>query len=159
VNDTGAPLSPDALGHRLTEVFDLVGPLYRRALRKVEQGEPVEGASVGVRAVLDLLRKQGPMTVPQMGRAQALSRQFVQRMVNEAAGHGWVESVPNPAHQRSVLIRLTDEGHATITAVLEREHRLNRQVGGGLTDAEVSACVRVLTEMLKTFDHVDVDGG
>ena len=37
------------------------------------------------------------MTVPQMGRAQALSRQFVQRMVNEAAAQGLVESVPNPA--------------------------------------------------------------
>ncbi|WP_367319280.1 MarR family winged helix-turn-helix transcriptional regulator [Streptomyces sp. HUAS ZL42] len=157
MNDIDEPLPPDELGHRLTEVFDLVGPLYRRAARKVEQAEPIEGASAGVRAVLNLLRQNGPMTVPQMGRAQALSRQFVQRMVNDAAGHGWVESVPNPAHQRSSLIRLTDEGRATITAVLAREHTLNRQVGGALTDTEVRACVRVLTEMVKTFDHVDVD--
>ncbi|MFJ9899590.1 MarR family winged helix-turn-helix transcriptional regulator [Streptomyces sp. NPDC091280] len=156
MNDS-APLSPDELGHRLTEVFDLVGPLYRRALRKVEQGEPVEGVSVGVRAALDLLRQHGPMTVPQMGRALALSRQFLQRMVNEAAAHAWVEVTPNPAHQRSSLIRLTEEGRSVITTVLGREHALNRQVGGGLTDAEVSACVRVLTEILKTFDHADVD--
>jgi DNA-binding MarR family transcriptional regulator len=163
VNDTGsslptdAPLPPDELGRRLTEVFDLVGPLYRRALRKLEQGEAVEGASVGVRSVLDLLRQKGDLTVPQMARVQALSRQFVQRMVNEAAAQGWVESVPNPAHQRSSLIRLTGEGRALITSVLEREHALNRQVGGDLTEAEVRACVRVLREMLRTFDHVDVD--
>ncbi|XUL86318.1 MarR family winged helix-turn-helix transcriptional regulator [Streptomyces galilaeus] len=156
MNDS-APLSPDELGHRLTEVFDLVGPLYRRALRKVEQGEAVEGVSVGVRAVLDLLRQHGAMTVPQMGRTLALSRQFVQRMVNEAAAPGWVEVTPNPAHQRSSLIRLTEEGRSVITSVLGREHSLNRQVGGDLTDAEVSACVRVLTEILRTFDHVDVD--
>ncbi|MFI7498504.1 MarR family winged helix-turn-helix transcriptional regulator [Streptomyces sp. NPDC049687] len=155
--DPQAPLPPDELGRRLTEVFDLVGPLYRRALRKVEQGEEVEGASVGVRSVLDLLRRKGEMTVPQMGRVMALSRQFVQRMVNDAAAQGWVESVPNPAHQRSSLIRLTEEGRTLVTAVLDREHTLNRQVGGGLTDAEVRACVRVLTEMLKTFDHVDVE--
>lgn len=97
------------------------------------------------------------MTVPQMGRAQALSRQFVQRMANEASVHGWVEATPNPAHQRSSLIRLTEEGRAVITSVLGREHHLNRQVGGDLTDAEVRACVRVLTEILRTFDHVDVD--
>ncbi|MFC4505321.1 MULTISPECIES: MarR family winged helix-turn-helix transcriptional regulator [Streptomyces] len=157
MNDTNRPLPPDELGHRLVEVFDLVGPLYRRALRKVEQGEAVEGASVGVRSVLDLLRRQGDMTVPQLSRIQALSRQFVQRMVNDAAAHGWVESVPNPAHQRSSLIRLTEEGRVLITAVLDREHTLNRQVGGELTDAEVRACVRVLTEMLRTFDHVDVE--
>ncbi|MET8244989.1 MarR family transcriptional regulator [Streptomyces sp. NPDC005202] len=157
MNDIDQPLPPDELGHRLSEVFDLVGPLYRRATRKVEQAEPVEGVSAGVRAVLNLLRQNGPMTVPQMGRAQALSRQFVQRMVNDAAARGWVETVPNPAHQRSSLIRLTEEGRSTIAHVLGREHHLMRQVGGGLTDADVRTCVRVLTEMVRTFDHVDVD--
>jgi DNA-binding MarR family transcriptional regulator len=157
VNESDKPLTPDELGHRLTEVFDLVGPLYRRAVRKVEQGEAVEGISVGVRAVLDLLRQSEPMTVPQMGRVLALSRQFVQRMVNDAAAQGWVEAIPNPAHQRSSLIRITDEGRATINAVLSREHHLNRQVGGDLTDAELRATVRVLRQMLKALDHVDVD--
>ncbi|MEV6944874.1 MarR family transcriptional regulator [Streptomyces sp. NPDC051172] len=157
MDDIDKPLTPDELGHRLTEVFDLVGPLYRRAVRKVEQGEAVEGVSVGVRAVLDLLRQHDPMTVPQMGRVLALSRQFVQRMVNDAAAQGWVEAVPNPAHQRSSLIRITEEGRATIAAILGREHHLNRQVGGDLTDAELRATVRVLREILKALDHVEVD--
>ncbi|MEU6578002.1 MarR family transcriptional regulator [Streptomyces sp. NPDC046805] len=157
MSDIDEPLSPDELGHRLTTVFDLVGPLYRRAARKVEQAEPMEGVSAGVRAVLNLLRVHGPMTVPQMGRDQAISRQFVQRMVNEAAARGWVESVPNPAHQRSSLIRLTETGRSTITQVLGREHHLMRQVGGSLTEAEVRACVRVLTEMVRTFEQGDPD--
>ncbi|MFE9774844.1 MarR family winged helix-turn-helix transcriptional regulator [Streptomyces sp. NPDC005931] len=139
------------------EVFDLVGPLYRRVQRKVEQGEAVEGLSVGVRAVMDLLHKHGPMTVPQMGRAQAISRQFVQRMVNDAAARGLVESIPNPAHQRSSLIRLTERGGAAIESVVAREHAVLRGVGGDLTDADVRSCVRVLTEMLRLFDHVDVN--
>lgn len=114
--------------------------------------------SVGVRSVLVLLHRYGPMTVPQMGRIMALTRQFVQRMANDAMDRGWAEATPNPAHQRSSLIRITDEGVAVITAILAREHSLNRQVGGGeLTDAELRACVRVLKEMLRTFDHVDVD--
>jgi DNA-binding MarR family transcriptional regulator len=92
-----------------------------------------------------------------MARVQALSRQFVQRMVNDAMDRDWVEATPNPAHQRSSLIRITDEGTAVITAILAREHALNRQVGGDLTDTELRACVRVLKEMLRTFDHVDVD--
>ncbi|CAM5513647.1 MarR family transcriptional regulator [Streptomyces spiroverticillatus] len=155
MNET--PLPPDALAHRLTEVFDLVGPLYRRVQRKVEQAAPLEGVSVGVRAVLDLLRARGPMTVPQMGRAQSLSRQFVQRMVNDAGERGWVETVPNPAHQRSSLVRLTDAGRTVIAAVTAREHALLRQVGGDLTEAEVGACVHVLGRMLALFDDVDVD--
>ncbi|MEI5103072.1 MarR family transcriptional regulator [Streptomyces sp. PmtG] len=150
-------LGPDDLAHRLTEVFDLVGPLYRRVQRKVEQAEPIEGLSVGVRAVLDLLRQNGPMTVPQMGRAQALSRQFVQRMVNDAAAGGLVEITANPAHRRSSLIRLTARGEAAITAATAREHALMRRVRGDVTEADVAACVHVLTRMLELFDDVDVE--
>ncbi|MEV4557109.1 MarR family transcriptional regulator [Kitasatospora sp. NPDC049285] len=149
------PLTPDELPERLMEVFALVGPLYRRVQRKIEQ-DAAPGLSVGVRAVLDLLREHGPMTVPQMGRAQSLSRQFVQRMVNDAAAHGLVESIPNPAHQRSSLIRLTDAGRAAITAVTAREYALLRQAGGELTEADLDTCVRVLGRMLELFDDVDL---
>ncbi|MEU9517158.1 MarR family transcriptional regulator [Streptomyces sp. NPDC048224] len=155
MNDTGTPLPPDALARRLTEVYDLVGPLYRRAQRGVEQGLSADGLSVGVRAVLTMLRRGGTMTVPQMGRAQAISRQFVQRMVNDAAALDLVESVPNPAHRRSSLIRLTERGRGTIDGILAREHRLLREVGSDLTDSDVTTCLRVLGAMLAALDHVD----
>ncbi|MEV5136732.1 MarR family transcriptional regulator [Streptomyces syringium] len=157
MTDTDQPLPPDDLAPRLMEVFALVGPLYRRVQRKVEQDAPNQGISVGVRGVLELLREHGPMTVPQMGRAQALSRQFVQRMVNDAAARHLVDILPNPAHQRSSLISLTDDGRAAIAAVLDHEHALLRQVGGDLTDADVATCVRVLGRMLELFDDVDVN--
>jgi DNA-binding MarR family transcriptional regulator len=157
MDDTAAPLPPDELAHRLTGVYDLVGPLYRRAQRSVEQGLAGEGVSVGVRAVLALLHRGGPMTVPQMGRAQAISRQFVQRMVNDAAARGLVETIPNPAHRRSSLIRLTDAGRSTITGILGREHAVLRTVGGELTHEDVAACLRVLGEMLHALDHVGDD--
>lgn len=156
MKDTDTPLPPDELGGRLTEVYDLVGPLCRRAQRSVEQGLTADGLSVGVRAVLTLLHRNGPMTVPQMGRAQSISRQFVQRMVNDAAAQDLVESIPNPAHRRSSLIRTTEKGAGVIAAVLEREHLLLRGVGGDLTDAEVTACLRVLGEMVKALDHIDL---
>ncbi|GAA2254050.1 MarR family transcriptional regulator [Streptomyces ruber] len=152
-----APPSQDELAERLTEVFDLVGPLYRRVHRKVTEAAPTEGLSVGVRAVLDLLRTRGPMTVPQMGRAQALSRQFVQRMVNDAARHGLVESAANPAHRRSPLIRPTAAGRAAIDAVRAREHALLRRVDGELAMADIDACLRVLGALHALFDDVDVD--
>jgi DNA-binding MarR family transcriptional regulator len=142
---------------RLVEVFDLVGPLYRRIHRKVELDTPHMGLPAGVRAVLRMLREHGPMTVPQMGREQALSRQFVQRMANEAATRGLVEPVPNPAHRRSVLFRLTDEGQAALAAVTDRERALLRPAAAGVTDADLDGCVRVLSRLLDALDHVDLD--
>lgn len=157
MDETDRGLASEELTDRLTEVFDLVGPLYRRTQRKVEQDVSVEGLSVGVRAVLNLLGAHGPMTVPQMGREQALSRQFVQRMVNDAAARDLVESVPNPAHKRSSLIRLTEQGQTAITAVIDRERAVLRQVGGDLTGTEVDACLRVLSRLLELMGSGDVD--
>jgi DNA-binding MarR family transcriptional regulator len=141
-------MDPDAGARRLMEVFDLVGPLYHKVFRKVEQEMPVDGVSVGVRAVLDLLQRHGPMTVPRMSRAQALSRQFVQRMVNDAIARGYAESRPNPAHRRSALIALTAAGAEAVAAVTAHE----------LTHEEVDACLKVLGRMLDLFADVDTDG-
>ncbi|MFG2307386.1 MarR family winged helix-turn-helix transcriptional regulator [Streptomyces sp. NPDC048566] len=153
--DASRPLTPDELPGRLMEVFAVVGPLYRRVQRKIEQDASPD-LPAGVRAVLDLLREHGPLTVPQMGRAQSLSRQFVQRMVNEAAAGGLVEIVPNPAHRRSSLIRLTGTGRDAITAVTQREHALLRGARGDLTGADVDTCLHVLGRMLELFDDVDL---
>ena len=150
------PVSENDAAARLTEVLDLVGPVYRRAQRKVEEDMSAAGLSVGVRAVLNMLR-HGPLTVPQMGRAQAISRQFVQRMVNDAVGRGLVEPVPNPAHKRSPLIRLTPDGETAITAVLTREHAILDRAGADLADADIIGCVRTLTRLLDLLADVDVD--
>lgn len=158
VTETNEPLPPDVLAGRLSEVFAVLGPLYRRTTRALELKERKEGFPVGVRAVLELLRMSGqPMTVPQMGRTLALSRQFVQRMVNEAAARDLVEAIPNPAHQRSSLIRLTDTGRTTIDALVARESVLLKRASGDLTEADVDSCVRVLTQLLTLFEDVDVN--
>ena len=151
------PLSPDEAAARLRDVFDVLGPLYRRIFRTVESSEPIEGVSVGVRAVLDMLRTHGPMTVPAMGSAQALSRQFVQRMVNDARERGWVRLTDNPAHRRSSLVALTTSGERTIAAVLDREHAVLRNVPGDLSAEDVDACLHVLRSMLELVEDADVD--
>ncbi|GIG68878.1 MarR family winged helix-turn-helix transcriptional regulator [Phytomonospora endophytica] len=148
---------PADLGDRLVEVFDLVGPLYRRAQRKVEHDAPAAGLSVGVRAVLNMLRTHGPMTVPQMSRAQALSRQFVQRTVNDAAAEGLAEVTANPAHRRSSLIRLTAKGSLAIESLMDSERAILRTAAGELTEAEIDTCVRVLGTLVRFLDDVDVD--
>ncbi len=152
---TSSPLDPDRLAERLAEVYLVVGPLSRKVLRVVEQLQPVMGMSVGVRAVLDQLHRDGARTVPQMAREQDLSRQFVQRMVNDAAALGWVEAVDNPAHRRSSLIRITADGERAIDAVLAREHELMSHVPGDLTDADIDATLRVLRAMLAGLEDVE----
>ncbi|MEO2096693.1 MAG: MarR family transcriptional regulator [Brachybacterium sp.] len=152
------PLAPEALAPRLAEVYVALGPVYRRVARLVEQDEQVSGLSVGVRNVLDQLRRDGERTVPQLARAQDLSRQYTQRMVDQAASDGLVELTPNPAHRRSRLVRLTPAGDAAITAVLERELALLERVGGDLTAAELDGTLRVLHHMDQALITLEEDG-
>ncbi|MEV6427741.1 hypothetical protein [Nocardia sp. NPDC051463] len=69
---------------------------------------------------------------------QSLSRQFVQRTVNDAAAD-LVEFQPNPLHQRSPLIALTPAGTSAITAAIRREHALPRRTGGAPTPKSAPA--------------------
>ncbi|GAA2345061.1 MarR family transcriptional regulator [Saccharopolyspora halophila] len=147
------PLPPEELGPRLAEVYAVVGPLYRRAARVVEQETPHTGLSVGVRAVLERLEMAGePETVPQIARSLELSRQFVQRMVNESLERGFVELDANPAHRRSSLVRLTEPGQAAIRAVQASEHRTLGEVAGEITGPEVDTTLRVLRRMLAAVE-------
>jgi len=142
-----APLTPETLAARLAEVYVALGPVYRRVARIVEQDEQISGLQVGVRNVLDQLRRDGDRTVPQLARTQELSRQYTQRMVDRARADGLVELVDNPAHRRSRLVRLTPAGETAITAVIERELSLLARVGGDLTASELDGTLRVLHHM------------
>jgi DNA-binding MarR family transcriptional regulator len=148
------PLPPDELAERLARVYVVLGPVYRKVLRLVELDQRRTGMSVGVRNVLDQLRRGGDLTVPALARAQDLSRQFVQRMVNDASGAGWVEVVENPAHRRSGLVRLTRSGATAIDAVVAGELDRLALVGGGLTGPEVDATLRVLDRMQAALDDL-----
>ncbi|MEV0083365.1 MarR family winged helix-turn-helix transcriptional regulator [Saccharopolyspora sp. NPDC050642] len=158
VDNSDSPLPPTELGPRLAEVYAVLGPLYRRVARLVEQQSPSNGLSVGVRAVLERLEIAGTAeTVPQIARTLELSRQFVQRMVNDAQAAGFVALKPNPAHRRSSLVELTEAGCTAIRAVQAEEHRTMGFVGGDLTDAEVATTMRVLRHMLAAVNEIDVE--
>ena len=133
--------TPDDLAH----VFDLLGPLYRQTARSLEASA---GLPVGVRAVLDLLRIRSALTVPRIADILGLSRQFVQRCVNEAAEDGWVMLRANPAHQRSSLVVLTERGRARVAAIRAAEAQALVPVAEALSADDVAACVRVLTRLL-----------
>lgn len=145
-------LDPDEGARRLAEIYLVVGPLYRRVLRAVEEDAATTGVDAGQRAVLDMLRRNGPLTVPQMARDQELTRQFVQRMVNAALAAGLVESNDNPTHRRSVLIGLTERGRAAIADVVDREHQQLRAACEGLDETQIDATLVVLRRMLAAID-------
>lgn len=139
------PSVPHTSPDELAQVFDLLGPLYRQTVRNLEQASTLP---VGVRAVLDLLRVRESLTVPRIADVLGLSRQFVQRCVNEAEEAGWVELRTNPAHQRSSLVVITESGRELVTGIRAGESESLAPVAATISRDDVAACVRVLTQLL-----------
>lgn len=79
------------------------------------------GRSYGISAarlrVLGPLRN-GSKTVPGIARFTGVSRQSVQRLVDELEADGLVNRTPNPDHKTAKLIELTKKGEQSVAKFL-----------------------------------------
>ena len=90
-----------------------------------------EDVSMGQRAVLEFLDKNGPHSVPAIARARRVTRQHIQVLVNQLLEGGWACVTPNEAHKRSPLVELTPPGARKIGAMRRREARHYAELGVG----------------------------
>ncbi|MEU4201957.1 MarR family transcriptional regulator [Streptomyces sp. NPDC045470] len=137
----------DSAEHLAYEVIRRLWPLHRTVVRAVERELAGTGLTAGQCALLDTLRTHGPSTVPELARALGLDRQPVQRRVNHATDLGFLEAVPNPAHRRSPLIRLTPEGAEALSALQQSEAAGLRRMLAGVPAADVATTLRVLDRL------------
>jgi DNA-binding MarR family transcriptional regulator len=76
------------------------------------------------------LAAQAP-TAPQMGLRMGLTRQGVQKQLDELRANGLVEAKPNPAHRRSPTYILTDAGRRLYARLSERQGRWAAELAAG----------------------------
>ncbi|MFH8592483.1 MarR family winged helix-turn-helix transcriptional regulator [Streptomyces rimosus] len=141
----------DSTEHLAYEVIRRLWPLHRTVVRAVERELAGTGLTAGQHALLDALRTHGPRTVPELARALELDRQPVQRWVNHAVELGLAETVPNPAHRRSPLVRLTAKGADVMGSLQESEAAGLRRVLAGVPAADVATTLRVLDRLGEEF--------
>lgn len=108
----------------------------------VERGLDGTGVTVRMRAVLEILQRQGAMTVPDLARALDIKRQYVQLMVNETCRAGLTDKQQNPRHKRSCEIALTQAGADLISEVLERETALVKSLSNQFNEQDVATTRR-----------------
>lgn len=126
--------------------------LYFR-MRKAAEEMLGEGAqSAGRRSILKSLSSGGPQTVPQMARRRAVSRQHIQKLVNGLQADGLVELIENPAHKRSRLVRITNDGEAVARATAEREARILPEISRGIAVEDIRSATSVLKKLKAAFE-------
>lgn len=122
-------------------------PLMQATEATVERGLDGTGLTVRMRAVLEILHRQGALTVPDLARELDIQRQYVQLMVNETFTAGLIEKQQNPRHKRSYEIILTQAGTELISTVLAHETALVEQLSDHFTEQDIATTLRVLRDL------------
>ena len=112
----------------IDELFDQVRLMWHVMVLTAERLHDEEPVTLGMRAVMEFLARNGPAAVPDIARSRHVTRQHIQALVNELLELRLVSLDENPAHRRSALVRLTPEGKKGI----ERMKRRERQFFDGL---------------------------
>lgn len=134
-------------GELVDEILGLVRPLVLNSARVVEDRVRNEGWTVGMRAVALVLNRMGPATVPAIAEVMDLSRQAVQRHVNELLTLDHASTQVNPRHQRSVLINLTEAGEQALGRIREAELNDMANLAPGYTDTDLKTAYAVLAAL------------
>lgn len=142
------------------QVLAHVRPLYQASERAVTDALRGTGLTVPLRALLELVLQQGPMTVPQVAREFGVTRQSIQALVDTGATRGLLLLEDNPQHRRSRLVTPTEHGRQTFTAVHRQELANLDRVTAGLDTDDLARCARVLavlTERVRSIPRHDPD--
>jgi DNA-binding MarR family transcriptional regulator len=124
--------------------------LYQSMVQVGEAVHQGSNISMGMRAVLEYLSRNGDTTVPQIARARRVTRQRIQTLVNALLTMNLVAPTSNPASKRSPLISLTEKGANTILEMRRRESReMNLTV---VSDNKVVEAADTLAELRMSLE-------
>ena len=136
------------------KLYDLIWmsrPLMQAAEACVETGLAGTDLTVRMRAVLEILRAHGELSVPNIAAKLEIQRQYVQVMVNETLASGFTTQRPNPRHKRSPLLALTDQGRAMIESIMQKEMDLMTLIAAGFPDDDIATALRVVEAVTETL--------
>jgi DNA-binding MarR family transcriptional regulator len=104
-----------------------------------------------------------PLPVAHLARNMGLTRQAVQRSVDEMRGDGLVRLDPNPHHKRAMLVAMTERGESAYRAASERQAGWADLLAAGLSPESVEAAGALLRELQRRLDaslnHHDLRSG
>lgn len=149
---TNAPLAPDAQTDRSIRAFTgLVIEVFRLNGDLLAAGDALVGdldlTSARWQVLGAIALSPVPLPVAHIARNMGLTRQAVQRVVNDLCAEALLRLDPNPHHRRAGLVAMTERGAAAYRAASERQARWAAALAGDLSPERIEAAVDLLREV------------
>jgi DNA-binding MarR family transcriptional regulator len=139
----------------IIHLLDEVRLLFHRAAQVAEQLHRDEPVTAGGRAVLELLRDDGPLSASEIARRRHVTRQHIQTLANALLSQGLVTANDNPAHRRSPLLSLTPAGTTVIGRMTARERQFLDHVHPAAGREELAQARRTLASVRAAIGATD----
>jgi DNA-binding MarR family transcriptional regulator len=137
-------------------ITDLILETFRLNGRLLVAGDALVGdlrlTSARWQALGAMALSPVPLPVAHIARNMGLTRQAVQRLVNEMERDGLVRFAPNPHHQRAKLVLLTAQGRSAYDAAMKRQEPWASSLGDGLRASQIeiaTATLRAIRQRLE----------
>lgn len=93
-----------------------------------------------------------PQPVSHLARNMGLTRQAVQRVVDDMRDAGLVRLEPNPHHRRAMLVTMTERGAAAYRGASERQERWAEGLAADLPAEGIEAAGALLRTLQRRLD-------
>ncbi len=140
----------------ILETFRLNGRMLAAGGR-LTRGIGLTSARWQVVGAIALARR--PRPVAQIARNMGLTRQAVQRIVNELAATGLVGFAANPNHRRAKLVVLTASGRDAYRAATDSQIPWSNGLAAGLDPGAVRAAVAVMRTLRQRLEADEPGAG
>ena len=150
-------MQPSLAVESLAALFAEIRTLATRLKHGREPFQNQEDWPSGVRSILLILGRTGVQTVPEIARERSTSRQNIQIIVNRLKRAGLADLEINPAHKRSVLVRLTERGKVLLQHLEEAETTFQESVLAELSAEDLvstTKCLRRVRQLLAVDSKV-----
>jgi DNA-binding MarR family transcriptional regulator len=88
-----------------------------------------------------------PLPVAHIARNMGLTRQAVQRLVNEMEGDGFVTFGTNPHHRRAKLVLFTPRGKAAYASAMKRQRPWAEKIAKSLSRKDIDSARSTLAAL------------
>ena len=139
----------------LMSLFDEVRLTFNTLATITDALHQAEGITVGMRAVMEFIEKNGAHTVPEIARARGVTRQRIQILANDLVEKDFAVLLENPTHKRSAKLDLSQKGQAAMKRMAKHEADLLDNQRWDLKKSKICETADTLKQIRSVLQQIE----